>query len=212
MWKSYGPGTIFRHKLFIFYVLLFIQTLIRDIREVVNMNYANFYCISITGYIQVALWNEQLGQHPMSRLSDQCSVHGWHCGMGKTLLACSRDTGVWNKLFVIIHWSIHLWSRAVQSSNQRPLVGRLFYRFCLWGLCYRDKDVSSASRDYGAVYQASKRSSACGYFGTTSCTESGLSHKPRIVMCHIKEIIALLSLVTFPRINPYVDILIWSYP
>ena len=46
------------------------------------------------------------------------------------------------------------------ESYQAPLAGRLFYRLCLRGLSYRDKDASGASRDYGAVYQASKRPSA----------------------------------------------------
>ena len=50
--------------------------------------------------------------------------------------------------------------RAVERGYPRPLVGRQFYRLCLRGLCYRDKDASGASRDFGAVYQASTRPSA----------------------------------------------------
>ena len=52
--------------------------------EVVNMNYAKFYWISITGYIPVAAWKGQLDQNPMSRLAHLSNVHGRHRGMGKT--------------------------------------------------------------------------------------------------------------------------------
>ena len=44
-------GTIFfRHKLFILYFLFFILVFIRDIRQVVNMIYANFYWISLCDF------------------------------------------------------------------------------------------------------------------------------------------------------------------
>ena len=54
-------------------------------REVVSMNYANHYRISITGYIPVTFWKGQLDQTPMLHLSDLCNVHGWHRGMGETI-------------------------------------------------------------------------------------------------------------------------------
>ena len=73
-----------QHRLFIFYLLKFILVFIRDKREVVNINYANFYWISITVYIPVKLWKWQLDQNPTSRLSDQCNVNEWHRNMGKT--------------------------------------------------------------------------------------------------------------------------------
>ena len=50
--------------------------------------------------------------------------------------------------------------RAVERGYPRPLADRQFYRLCLRGLYYRDKDASGASRDFGAVYQASTRPSA----------------------------------------------------
>ena len=50
--------------------------------------------------------------------------------------------------------------RAVEKSYPRPLAGIVFHLLCLRGLCYRDKDASGASRNYGAVYQASTRPSA----------------------------------------------------
>ena len=144
-------------------------------------------------------WKWQLEQNPMSRLSDLCNVHGWHWGMGKRpLLACSRNSGCWYKLLQIIeNLSSHtnrficdlLGMHAFERSYLRPLAGRLFYRLCLQGLCYRDKDASGASRDYGTVYQASMRPSASC---TASITESGPSYKPRIAACHIKEITSML--------------------
>ena len=174
-------GLFFRHILFIVYFLSFILVFIRDIHEVVNMNYAHFYWISITGYIKVTLWKGQLDQTPMSRLSDLWNVHGWHRVMGKRpLLAYSRNAGRWYELLQIIEkLSSHtsrficnlLGMHAVERSYPRPLVGRLFYRLCLRGLSYRDKDTSGASREYGAVYQAEHAAKReCGYFCTASIT------------------------------------------
>ena len=100
---------------------------------------------------------------------------------------------------------------AVERSYPRPLIGRLFYRLCLRGLSYRDEDASGASRDNWnnlSGEHATKRE--CGYFCTASITESGLSYKQSTVISLIKEITAIFY--HFPRINPYVDIIIWSYP
>ena len=58
------------------------------------MKCANFYWISITGYIPVTLWKGQPDQNSMSRLSDLCNVHGWHRGTEKRpLLACIGNAG-----------------------------------------------------------------------------------------------------------------------
>ena len=66
MWKNKGPFFTYFHLYFVVY-----SDFNNDLREVVNMNYASFYCIlywfSITGYILVTFWNEQLDQTPMSR-------------------------------------------------------------------------------------------------------------------------------------------------
>ena len=117
-------------------------------------------------------------------------------------LACSRNAGCWYKLLQIIeNLSSYtnqficdlLGMRAVERSYTRPLAGRLFYRLCLRGLCCRDKDVSSTSWDYGAVYQAKHAAKReWGYFCTASNTESGPSYKSRIVIYHIKEVTAIL--------------------
>ena len=141
-------------------------------REVVNMIYANFHWILITSYIPVKLWKWQLDQNLMSRLPGPCNVHGWHRGLGKTtVLACSRDARDWCKLLQIIeNLSSYknrcicdfLGLRVVERSYPRPLAGRQFYCLCLRGLCYRDKDASSASRDYGAAYLASTRPTRTG--------------------------------------------------
>ena len=160
-------GLCFRHKLYILYISWFILVFIRDIREVVNRNYANSYWISITRYIPVTLWKGQLDQNPMSRLSDLCNVRGWHRDMGKRpLLACSRNAGGCCKLLQSIE-NLSSYTnrficdlpgmRAVERSCPIPLAGRLFYRLCLRGLRYHDKDASGTSRDYGALYQASTR-------------------------------------------------------
>ena len=87
----------------------------------------------------------------------------------RPLLACSKNAGGWYKLLKIIEnlssYTIRLicdplGMREVKISYPRPLAGKLFYRFCLRGLCCSDKDASGTSRDYGPVYQASTRSSA----------------------------------------------------
>ena len=73
--------------------------------------------------------------------------------------------------------------RAVERSCPRPLA------FCLlsWQRCKRCKSGlwSSLSDE-----NAAKRE--CGYFCTTSITESGPLYKQRIAICHIKEVTAIL--------------------
>ena len=73
--------------------------------------------------------------------------------------------------------------RAVKRSCPRPLA------FCLlsWQRCKRCKSGlwSSLSDE-----NAAKRE--CGYFCTTSITESGPLYKQRIAICHIKEVTAIL--------------------
>ena len=175
----------------------------------------------IIGYNPVTLWIRQLDLNPMSRLSDQW-VDDIEAREKRRSLACSRSAGGWYKLFEIIENLSPYTSRivcglgmlAVERSYPIPLVGRLFYRLCIRGVCYRDKDACGASRALWSSLpgkHAAKRE--CGYFCTACSTESGLPYKPRIAICHIKGITAIFfSLVTYPKINPYVDILIWSYP
>ena len=86
----------------------------------------------------------------------------------RPLLAWCRNGDGWYKLLQIIENLSSYTKRficdllrmdAVERSYPRQLAGRLFYRLCLRSLCYRNKDASGASRDYGAVYQASTRPS-----------------------------------------------------
>ena len=180
-------GLFFRHKLFIVYISWFILVFIRDIHEVVNMNYADFHWISITRYIPVTLWKWQLDQNSMSRLSYLCNVHGWHRDMGKRpLLTCSRNAGGWYKLLQMIENLSSYTNRficdllgmcTVERSYPRQLAGRLFYRLCLRGLRYHDKDASGASRDYRAVYQASTRQRA-----SVDTCKSSLQHRIRAIV------------------------------
>ena len=128
----------------------------------------------------------------------------------RPLLVCSWNAGGWYKLLQIIeNLSSYtnrlicdpLGMRAVERSYPRSLAGRLFYRLCLRGICYCDKDASGASRYYGAVYQASMQPSAnVDSLVQTFITESGLSYKPMIVIFHIREITAILCpLLTIPE-------------
>ena len=193
-------GLFFRRRLFIFYILRFILVFIRDTHEVVNIDYANFYWISITRYIPVTLWNGQLDQNPMSRLCDLCNVHGWHRDMGKRpLLVCSRNAGGWYKQLQIIgNVSSYtnrficdlLGMRTFERSYPRPLAGRLFYRLCLRGSRCHDKDASGVRRAY-YMEQSIRRARGKRERGTASITESWPSYKPRITIWHFKEIIAI---------------------
>ena len=136
-------GLFFRHELFIFYFFAFYPTFIR---EVVDMNYANFFCLI---YAICMDDSEAWGKRP--------------------LLAWCRNGDGWYKLLQIIENLSSYTNRfhcdllgmgAVERSYPRPLAGRLFYRLCLRSLCYRNKDASDASRDCGTVYQARSRPSA----------------------------------------------------
>ena len=103
--------------------------------------------------------------------------------------------------------------RAVQRSY-RLLSGRLFYQPRHWDLTCHHKNSSGTCWNYGAVYQASTCPSVRV---DTFCTDSNnrikailqpeRNHKP-----YQRSFSYNVSLVTRPRINPYVDILTWSYP
>ena len=99
--------------------------------------------------------------------------------------------------------------RAVERSYPRPLVGKQFYRFCLRGLCYHDKDARGASRDYGAVYQGSTPpSTSVDTFAQPPSQNQGHRTARRQSYAIYKKYCYIVSLTTYPRINPYVDILI----
>ena len=156
-------------------------------------------------------WKGQLDQNPVPRLANLCNVHGWHRGMGKLpLLACSRNVGGWCKLLQIIKNLSSYTSRficdfpgmlALERNYPRQLTGRLFYRLCLHGLSYRDKESNGASQNYGVVYQASTRPSAKGNtFVQPPSQNQGYRTKPMIAICHIKEITAILChLLSIPE-------------
>ena len=163
------------------------------------MNYDNFNWISTTGYIPVTLWKWQLDQNPISRLPELCNVRVWHRDIGETTV---RNADDWYKLLQIIENLSSCTSRCicdllgmreVERSYPRPPDGRQFYRLCLRGLCYHDKDASRYKSGLWSSLsgeQAAKR--WCGYFCTACITKSGLSYSPKIVICHIKEITAIV--------------------
>ena len=140
------------------------------------------------------------------------------------LLACIKGAGDWHKaLHIIDNLSQHtirficalLGMRAVEMSYSSPLAGWLFYRLCLRGLTY-PKNASSVGWDCDAIYQASTRPiasvSECGYILYS------LHHRIRVIAQlegshtpYKTNYCSMVSLVTRPRINLNVDILIWSY-
>ena len=159
----------------------------------------------------------------MLRLSDLCNVRGWNRENDHYW----REVGMqavdinYYKLSEICHYTkieafvTSCFMRAVERGYLRPLAGRHFYRLCLRGLCYPDKDASGASRDFGAVNQASTRPSA----SVDTFVQLVLRHRIRTIvqpedshMQYQRNHCYIVPVVTYPRINPYVDILIWSYP
>ena len=102
--------------------------------------------------------------------------------------------------------------RAVERSYPRPLAGRLFHRLCLRGSYYRNKDASGA---IGAREQSIRRARGQAWVWILLYS---LHHRIRAIVQtedshtrHIKNCCYIVSHVTYPRINPYVDILICSY-
>ena len=203
-----------------------------------NTNYSSFiFCSSFySTYMGWAIWIMPIFIGFRSLVTSQ-----WHfekgnsiktrCRVSLTYAVCMVDTEEWGndrywpivrvqevvikyyELSKTCHKSIHLWLpgiRAVAKSQPRPQGGGLFYCLCLRGLTYRHRNANDASWDYGAVYKASTQ---VRVWILLHITESGLSykhegsHRPyQWNYCYI------VSLVTCPRMSPYVDILIWSYP
>ena len=150
-------------------------------------------------------------------------MHGWHRCKGKTTVlfsACSKSlVDIKHYIFSKICHHARLdpfvasrpGMRVVEWSYPSPLVGRLFYRLRPQGSTYPPKCKrhklglwSNLSSEHAAKWQSG--------FCTTSKTVSGLSYNPKEVIQPIKEITAIRCLLSpAPRINLYVDILIWSY-
>ena len=143
-------------------------------------------------------------------------VHGWHCGMGKRYwrVVGVQEFGI-NYLSLYTDWFICdlLGMCAVQSSYQRPLVGRLFYRFCLPGFMLswqRCKRCKSGLWSILSGEQAVK----CVWILWYSLLHRTRSIAQTVDSCmpYQRNYSSFVSLVNYPRINLYVDILIWSYP
>ena len=135
----------------------------------------------------------------------------------RMLLACSRNAGSWYKLYNLLKtchrtqvdsfvtpWGCAQSKEAIQD---HWLVDYSFLPsgFMLsWQRCKRCNSGpgSSLSGEHAAKHEY-------GYFCTASITGSGPSYKPNT---SYKKYCYIVSHVTYPRINPYADILICSYP
>ena len=185
------------------------------------MKNANFYWISITGCIPVTLRKRQLDQNPILGVPELCNVRGWHQDIGKRpLLACSRNAGGWYKLFQIIENLSSCTSRCICDLLGMRAVERTYPRLV-------DNSTASAFGAYavmtkmqavqvGTMEQSIRRA---GGQALVWILLYSLHHKIRAIVppedSHSKfqrNYCYIVSLVTYPIINPYVDILIWSYP
>ena len=140
----------------------------------------------------------------------------------RPLLACSRNAGGWyNLLQTIENLSSYtsrficdpLGMRAVERSYLRPLAGRLFYRLCLRAYAIATK---MQAVQVGTMEQSIRQARGQArvwillysiHHRIRAMVQPQGSHTPfQRNYCYI------VSPVTYPRINPYVDIRIWSYP
>ena len=164
-----------------------------------------FYWITITGYIPVVLWKGQLDKNPMPRLSDQCNVHRWHRSMGiTTLLGCNRNAGGWYKLLISSKTCHHTQvdsfvpsggcAQSKEASQDHWLVDySTVSAFGAYAIETKMQAVQVGTMEQ-SIRQARGQARMWILFimCTALITESGLSYTPMIVICHIKEITAIL--------------------